>query len=425
MSKKNILIFPCGAENAIEIYDSLRYNVNFNIFGATSRKDYSSYMFDEEFFILDNLNINNDDFFEKFNKHIDKNNIDLVIPTHDTIALFLMENRDKINAKIVSSDVETAKICRNKKMTYNVFKDDYFAPKVYNNLDEIKVLPAFCKPNIGEGAKGVKVLKTLEECSEEVGYDNDNIILEYLPGEEYTVDCFTDRKGNLLFSGARTRNRITMGISFSTRSVKNSKIDDIAKIINNKLKLRGAWFFQVKEDINGELKLLEVSVRQAGTMALYRQNGINFALLSVFDAMDMDVKILDNDIEVELERKLYNKYKLNFEFDKAYIDYDDTLIINNKVNTEVLTFIYKCINENKKVILITKHEFDFEASLKKFRISRDMFDEVLHLDIDDKKYKYIDSEKSILIDNYFMERNQAKEKLGIPVFDVDAVSCLI
>ena len=41
------------------------------------------------------------------------------------------------------------------------------------------------------------------------------------------------------------------------------------------------------------------------------------------------------------------------------------------------------------------------------------------------KSDYIKRENSIFIDNYFKERLEVKEKLGIPVFDVDAIECLI
>lgn len=425
MKKKNILIFPCGSENALEIYDSLKYNVNFNVFGATSREDYSTFVYPKENYILDDLFIFDDNFVDKFNDKIKQYEIDLVIPTHDTVALVLAEKRNQINATIVTSSYETANICRNKRITYDLLKEEYFAPKVHNSADEVTEYPVFSKPNVGEGAKGVQIINNKEELVYILENQKDDIIVEYLPGAEYTVDCFTDRHGNLLFSGARTRKRIQMGISFCSETYKDTEIDKIASIINSKIAMRGAWFFQLKRDVNGELKLLEVSVRQAGTMALYRQNGINFALLSVFDAMDIDVKIINNDLSLKLERKLENKYKINIDYSIVYIDYDDTLIINDKVNLIALAFIYKCIQENKKVVLITKHAYDLDESLAKYRLSRNLFDEVLHIAEDDKKYKYIKEDEAILIDNYFKERDEAKEKLGIPVFDVDAIESLI
>jgi hypothetical protein len=46
--------------------------------------------------------------------------------------------------------------------------------------------------------------------------------------------------------------------------------------------------------------------------------------------------------------------------------------------------------------------------------------------MDDDKYKYItETEKVIFIDNAYGERFKIKQKLDIPVFDVDAIGTLI
>jgi hypothetical protein len=67
------------------------------------------------------------------------------------------------------------------------------------------------------------------------------------PEKNNTVDCFTDRKGNLRFVGPRVRNRISNGISVNTSPVNDNKtFTELAEKINNLLSLRGAWFFSVK-----------------------------------------------------------------------------------------------------------------------------------------------------------------------------------
>ena len=86
--------------------------------------------------------------------------------------------------------------------------------------------------------------------------------------------------------GARSRDRIQMGIAFrSTRVPATDEIYQMAKILNGRLSFLGAWYFQVKEDKEGQYKLLEISCRQSGTMTLYRHLGINFPMLGVFELM--------------------------------------------------------------------------------------------------------------------------------------------
>ena len=84
------------------------------------------------------------------------------------------------------------------------------------------------------------------------------LILEYLPGREYTIDCFTNRHGKLHFCNrARQRIRISNGISVSSKTVNNPKFIELAEKINKVLSFQGVWFFQVKENTDGEFVLME------------------------------------------------------------------------------------------------------------------------------------------------------------------------
>lgn len=426
MKKTSVLIFPAGGENAINIYDSLKYNLHFNLFGASSVRDYAEELYKCENYVVSNLYITEPNFINNFNEILKNNRIEYIIPTHDTIALFLMENQSKINAKIVCSPLDTARIANNKALIFKSIHEKSYAPIVYTNISEIKEYPVFLKPNVGAGGKGTFLATNEEELTSFLDDKSEMTICEYLPGKEFTIDCFTDRHGKLLFIGPRTRDRITMGISFKSETVEiTDEINMIAEDLNKTFNFRGAWFFQVKGDVHGNLKLLEFSVRQAGTMALYRELGVNFSLLSLFDAMDMDVDIIFNNYNLKLNRRLSNSYKLDYEYNKVYIDFDDTLIVNNKVNTVAIGFLYQCLNKNKEIYLITKHEKDIYNDLKHYCIDSSIFKKIYLLKDEEKKYSYIAPNKAIFIDNYYKERKEVFESLGIPVFDVDAIECLI
>ncbi len=426
MKKVNVLIFPSGGENAINIYDSLKYNLHFNLYGATSVEDYSTTLYNNNNFSLADYYITDTNFVDKFNNLINKFSIDYVIPTHDTIALHLMEYQNEINAKIVCSPLETTKIANSKIKIFEILKDKPYVPKTYSSIQDIDRYPVFLKPDVGAGGKGTLLAKTKESVEEFISSNKSVLISEYLPGEELTVDCFTDKNGKLIFIGPRTRERITMGISFASNTIKLDKdIENIAKDLNNTLKFNGAWFFQVKKDINQKYKLMEFSVRQAGTMALYRELGINFAALSIFNAMGLDVNILFNDYELKLQRRLKNSYKLEYEYNKVYIDFDDTIIVNDKINLVAIAFLYQCINENKEIYLITKHDTDIVEDLKKYKIDQSIFTKILHLKDTKEKANYIENKNAIFIDNYYIERKSVREKCNIPVFDVDAIECLL
>lgn len=427
MKKINVLIFPAGGENSINVFDSLKYNIHFNLFGISSIEDYAKEIYKEDNYCVGNFNINDVDFINNLNNYLINKNIEYIIPTHDTISLFLMKNQKKINAKIVCSPYETAEIANSKIKIFENVKEKFYCPKIYNKLEKINDFPVFLKPDVGAGAKGTFLAKTKKDLSKFLKNNEQNfLICEYLPGDELTVDCFTNNKGELLFIGPRTRERITMGISFESKSVDlTDEIKLIANDLNDTFKFSGAWFFQIKKDKNNKWKLMEFSVRQAGTMALYRQLGVNFALLSLFNEMGLDLNILFNNYQISLSRRLSNSYKLNYYYDNIYIDFDDTLIINEKVNTLAIRYIYQCLNKNKNIYLITKHNSDIYVDLEKYHIDKNIFKKIILLNEREDKYKYIESKNSIFIDNYYKERIDVYNNLKIPVFDVDSIECLI
>jgi len=426
IEKTNVMIFPAGAEIAIEIFHSLRYNLHFDAYGVSGKSDHASFLYDSDHYFEGDYFIDRPDFIENLNKIIREKNIKFIFPAHDTVALFLKENEVQLEAKVLSSDLQTATVARDKTLIYDLFSKNEFCPIVYkapyNNIE----FPVFLKPNKGQGGKGAFRATNQIEFDEILSRTDDMVVTELLPGEELSVDCFTDRHGKLLFVGPRTRERVQIGISFrSDKQPLTSELEKIARTINEKVKIRGTWFFQVKRDKNNTYKLLEFAVRQASTMGLFRQVGVNFALLSLFDMMDKDVEVLVNDYQITLDRCLYNRYKIDAEYDKAYIDFDDTIIVDDLVNLDAVRYIYHCKNKKIKTILLTKHRFDLDVTLKNYNMSRDMFDEVIHISMEDDKTKYIDPNGSIFIDNHFPDRKKIQQALNIPVFDVDALDSLI
>ena len=153
--KINVLIFPCES-NSNELHAALSYCFNLSVFGGSSVKRHGAYIYRNY-----NCNlpcVNSDVFLQVFNNYLDENEIDVIMPTHDTIALFLAENADKIHAKVVQSDIRTNKVCRSKVQTHETFIDCEFVPKRYLSEKEV-VFPAFAKPDVGEGGHGAFVVK--------------------------------------------------------------------------------------------------------------------------------------------------------------------------------------------------------------------------------------------------------------------------
>ena len=427
MPKKNkALIFPAGSEIGLEIYRSLRYNLHADVYGVSGKSDHARFIYPPERYEEGPYFIDSPGFLSAFNDLLSRWKIDFIYPTHDTIALWLAENAHLLKASAIGSSFEAARVARSKKLTYKEFEHEEFCPAVYGVGQMPDRFPVFVKPDEGQGGQGASVVSSWPDLQRLFSSRPNLVVTEYLPGEELSVDCFTDRHGVLRFVGPRTRSRVTIGISYESKTFSlTPEIRAIADSINSRIKLRGAWFFQIKKAYNSKWKLLEFAARQSSTMGLYRPSGINFSLLSLFDAMEMDVEILNNGIDISLSRSLQNAYKLDYAVKRVYLDFDDTLIIDDKVNVQAMTFIYQCRNKSVPVVLLTKHRYNIYESLSCHSIDARLFDEIITLREDEEKHCCIDEEGAIFVDNHFADRAKVAREKRIPVFDVDGIDGLM
>ncbi len=416
----NVLVFPAGEINSIELHEALSTCININLFGASSINRHGQYVFKN--YISGLPLITAPGFLSELNVLLRDKNIHVVFPTHDTVAAFFANNREKIDAKIIVADKATSAICRDKAKIYRTFADCDFTPKVYESIVEY---PVFAKPREGQGAVGGRLIESPQDVPAQSELDN-YVICEYLPGEEYTVDCLTDKNNKLVFVSPRSRKRVLGGVSVAGQTEPlTQEIQAIAERINGRLRFMGLWFFQIKKDARGEWKLLEISTRVAGSMCLTRARGVNLPLLSVYVAMGYEVTVQANPYQVAMDRTLISRYKINYEFDTVYIDFDDTLIIGDKVNLKGVWFLYQCQNLGKSVILLTKHEKNIYETLRRYHLDSGLFNSILHVQPESNKADYIDSEKAVFVDNSYRERETVFKARGVPVFDVDGLDVLL
>jgi len=424
MGRIRVLVFPCGAENALEIHAALKDAVNVELYGASSRDDHGTYVFQR--CETDLPNFGEADFLPRFTALLERDAIDVIIPTHDDLALHLARHQALWKARVAVPGEEQARIARSKRATYALLADTGFTPKVYTHVDQVERYPVFVKPDEGQGGKGAGIVPDAAALAA-LGDLSGQIVTELLPGDELTVDCFSDRHGRLRFIGPRTRARVFGGISARTATAELTPgIESIASTIHERIRMRGLWYFQLKRDASGDWKLLEVSVRTAGSMGLYRALGINFPLLTVYDLMDLDVSITRNPGQLEMDRALTNRFRGDLSYDIAYVDYDETVIKDGHVNWNTMLFLYNARSRGKRLRLITKHAGDLGESLRQHAIHEGLFEEIVHLRSEDRKSDHIrDAARAIFIDNAFKERAEVQRVHRMPVFDVDAIPALI
>jgi predicted ATP-grasp superfamily ATP-dependent carboligase len=418
-----VLIFPGGTEIGLELRRSLAELKEVDLAGAGSAQDQHGPFAYRRWASIPA--VDEPGWVAALNEAIAAFQIDFVIAGHDDTLLALAENADSIEAGVVASPLHTCAITRSKRATYALLKDVVPVPHVYERPEDVRQFPVFAKPDRSQGSRGARLVENAAQLEEAIAAGS-GLIMEYLPGEEFTVDCFSDRDRGVLFARPRPRLRTRAGISMSSRTIADDHLARrYAEAIAGRLDLHGAWFFQLRVDARGEPRLLEVAPRVAGTSAVHRVTGVNFALLSLYEHLRAPVQIAPNDISVELDRALVNRYRHDLRYSNVYVDLDDTLIVRGSVHTTLVAFLYQCLNEGRRLVLLTRHSGNLDDTLSRFRLAG-LWDRIVHLtDPDQEKANFIEERDAILIDDSFRERQSAASRLGIATFDASTVELLL
>lgn len=427
------IIFPSSSTVSLEILESLNNIKGVSVIGVNSHDNYETKdLFNVSYNSCPLISENENDCIDYLIRIASNHECNFIIPTMDYSHLILSKHIDKFNKnniKIISSPYETNKICVSKKQTYTVLKNTVECPTVYSynevtmNKSKYSDKKLFLKPDIGYGSKNCSIVNNIDDLKR--NYNESLLILEYLPNDEYTIDCFTYNR-KLVYINIRKRKLYKNGLSVVTESIDNksnlyTNIEKFANEINNTIDFFGAWFFQVKFDENNICKLLEVSTRIAGASSINRLNGCNLTLLSIYYHFGLPVHVIKNNNYLLVSKIFKNVVNINklFIYDNIFIDFDDTIVINNKVNSLAMAFLYRELNNNKNIYLLTRHKNNILDTLKKYKISNDIFKEVIVIIDGSKKSSHV-KEYSLFIDDSFKERNDViTNTKHVLCFDVD------
>lgn len=157
------------------------------------------------------------------------------------------------------------------------------------------------KPAVSNGSRGLRVLDanvdefsvlinekptnlriTLERFIEIINRKKipEYVVMEYLPGIEYSCDMLVKR-GRSLITIPRRRDIIKEGISFAGRIEENKEISTYAEKISDRLGLDYNINMQFKIGEDGKAYIIEVNPRVSGTIIMNIGAGINLPYLGV------------------------------------------------------------------------------------------------------------------------------------------------
>ncbi len=253
----------------------------------------------------------------------EKAKVILPLVTHELEMLSL--NKDKFQKEGVTvsvSDYNPLKVANNKGQLLTYMKDKGLpVPRfslVKSKAEFVKAVkelgypeePICFKPVQANGSRGFRIIDsqinrykllfemkptstyiTLDEITsifEETKIFPELIVMEYLPGKEYSVDVLVDQ-GRLLYTIPRRRDAMSAGISIKGEIVNEYDVINYCNEIVQSLGLHGNIGIQVKRAKNSNPLILEINPRIQGTIVHCTGAGVNLPYYAVKMALQEDI----------------------------------------------------------------------------------------------------------------------------------------
>ncbi|HJU13549.1 MAG TPA: ATP-grasp domain-containing protein [Candidatus Nitrosotalea sp.] len=253
--------------------------------------------------------------------------IDVVIPGSNPEILTIARNRDLLASNDIHpavSDSEMLEQVMDKGQTYEILAEsgipvpDFYHVKTRKEfLHAIRKLgyprnPVCFKPSSYQssgGARGFRILRkgnSLQKIileskpgSAEIDHDTamrlvetskdlDLLVMEYLPGNEFSVYVLADR-GEMLYCVANLRERIEQFYSFQAVTVDDRQVTSTCRRIVGALGLSYNVNIQLKMSSKRIPKVVEINPRMGGSIVLPSAAGVNLPYLAVKQALGEDL----------------------------------------------------------------------------------------------------------------------------------------
>lgn len=216
--------------------------------------------------------------------------VDLVIPTVDVELLGVSQARADFAAHGIDLLVETPgtlALCLDKAQLVRACAPVVRVPTTVlltpeTTDDEIAALgePFIVKPRQGAGGRGFAIVDGLAMTSL-IPRDGTQILQEYLPGEEFSIDVLARPDGHVVAAVPRRRDKVDSGIAVAGRTVRDEELISFGRLVSEAIGVVGVVNVQARRARDGEAALLEVNPRFPGTMSLTIHAGVDMPGLAV------------------------------------------------------------------------------------------------------------------------------------------------
>ncbi len=327
-----------GAPGAAGILRCLQQNKSFHVIAADANPGAVGRYLNSEFetipFAADSS------FVDAMLSLCRKRNIHVVLPlvTKELIPLSQHTKEFELaGAKLLISPTASLEIANNKSRLYEFLQWRGIAVpefRVIETVEQFKVAvdelgypeKQVCfKPSVSNGSRGFRIVSqdmneldllfnhkptstyiSLQDAIRilTAGIFPELLVSEYLPGEEYSVDCLA-KHGEPVLIIPRLRKKMINGISVEGEFVMDAPIIAYCRKIIKELQLHGNIGIQVKRSFAGEFLILEINPRVQGTISAALGAGVNLPELAV--KQELGLTIAPAELEVKWGTK-FSRY---------------------------------------------------------------------------------------------------------------------
>lgn len=338
MSKIRILLTSAGGLVSPGIINLLRDADDFYIVGTDMNNDAIGFEFTDSSYTVPAGN--DKDYISYILDICKKEKIQVIVPCSDEENLSLAYSKDlfeKEGIKILCSSYESVSISSDKGKMLSFLNEQcievpkYSIPQNIKELKEALINMGYpkkkliVKPSKGRGGRGVRILncnanilegRGIQEITSEHMIDaiekQDSfpkiIVMEHLPGEDYSVDVLAN-KGQSLFVVPRKRIKSIGGPSQVGEIVNNLEIKEMVTRIVEKFGFENNINIQLKYSIDNKPLVYEINPRVSGTIAANWAAGANLLYLGIRKVLGLEIPKEISIIETKMIRYLKEYYK--------------------------------------------------------------------------------------------------------------------
>lgn len=334
----NVLMTGAGAPGAAGILKCLHLNPDFKIIAADANANAIGRWLNADFEKIPFAHEKN--FIEQLLAICERRNIHVLLPLVTRELIPLAQNKNKFEeqeTRVLVSKVDSLEIANNKGRLYQFLEwrgIDVPRYKVVENIEQFKSAieelsdskKTICfKPSVSNGSRGFRIIADNIDEHQLLFNEKPNstyialsdamrilslkpfpelLVAEYLPGEEYSVDCLANQ-GQVTLMVPRLRKKMINGISVEGEFVNDQNIISYCSQIIKELQLQGNIGVQVKQSSEGKPLIIEINPRVQGTIAAGLGAGINLPVLAI--KQELGLPISDEELQVKWGTK-FSRY---------------------------------------------------------------------------------------------------------------------